>query len=69
MLALNAYALTGGTINLAPIVVGAQIRGVQHRLVATGRPADVAQAVRFFATCSDYVTGQIIEVNGGLLMP
>ncbi|MEX2224350.1 MAG: SDR family oxidoreductase [Candidatus Rokuibacteriota bacterium] len=30
-----------------------------------GRPADVAQAVRFFATCSDYVTGQVLFVDGG----
>jgi NAD(P)-dependent dehydrogenase (short-subunit alcohol dehydrogenase family) len=31
-----------------------------------GRPADVAQAVRFFATCSDYVTGQVLFVDGGM---
>ena len=30
-----------------------------------GRPADVAEAVRFFATCSDYVTGQVLFVDGG----
>lgn len=30
-----------------------------------GRPADVAQAVRFFATCSEYVTGQVLFVDGG----
>jgi len=30
-----------------------------------GRPADVAQAVRFFATCSDYITGQVLFVDGG----
>jgi pteridine reductase len=29
-----------------------------------GRPADVAEAVRFFATCSDYVTGQVLFVDG-----
>ncbi|MGH7368712.1 MAG: SDR family oxidoreductase, partial [Candidatus Rokuibacteriota bacterium] len=30
-----------------------------------GRPADVAEAVRFFATCSEYVTGQVLFVDGG----
>ncbi len=30
-----------------------------------GRPADVAQAVRFFATCSEYITGQVLFVDGG----
>jgi len=30
-----------------------------------GRPADVAVAVRFFATCPDYITGQILYVDGG----
>jgi pteridine reductase len=31
-----------------------------------GRPADVAEAVRFFATCSSYITGQILFVDGGM---
>jgi NAD(P)-dependent dehydrogenase (short-subunit alcohol dehydrogenase family) len=26
----------------------------------------VAQAVRFFATCSDYITGQVLFVDGGM---
>jgi NAD(P)-dependent dehydrogenase (short-subunit alcohol dehydrogenase family) len=30
-----------------------------------GRPEDVAQAVLFFATCSPYVTGQVLNVDGG----
>ena len=30
-----------------------------------GRPTDVAEAVRFFATCSDYITGQVLFVDGG----
>ena len=30
-----------------------------------GRPEDVAAAVRFFATCPDYITGQILYVDGG----
>jgi NAD(P)-dependent dehydrogenase (short-subunit alcohol dehydrogenase family) len=31
-----------------------------------GRPADVAEAVRFFASCSDYITGQVLFVDGGM---
>ncbi|HEY7303833.1 MAG TPA: SDR family NAD(P)-dependent oxidoreductase [Bryobacteraceae bacterium] len=31
-----------------------------------GRPEDVAEAVRFFLTASDFITGQIIAVDGGL---
>ena len=30
-----------------------------------GTPADVAEAVRFFATCPDYITGQVLFVDGG----
>jgi NAD(P)-dependent dehydrogenase (short-subunit alcohol dehydrogenase family) len=30
-----------------------------------GSPADVAAAVRFFATCPDYITGQVLYVDGG----
>jgi len=30
-----------------------------------GRPEDVAAAVCFFATCPDYITGQILFVDGG----
>ena len=30
-----------------------------------GHPDDVAAAVRFFATCPDYITGQVLYVDGG----
>jgi NAD(P)-dependent dehydrogenase (short-subunit alcohol dehydrogenase family) len=30
-----------------------------------GKPADVAEAVCFFATCPDYITGQVLFVDGG----
>jgi pteridine reductase len=30
-----------------------------------GAPTDVAAAVRFFATCPDYITGQVLYVDGG----
>ncbi len=31
-----------------------------------GSPDDIAQAVLFFAGCAPYVTGQVLEVSGGL---
>jgi 3-oxoacyl-[acyl-carrier protein] reductase/pteridine reductase len=31
-----------------------------------GTADDIAQAVLFFATCPDFVTGQILAVDGGL---
>jgi pteridine reductase len=46
-------------------------RGTRKRLLAKipmgrlGHPDDVAAAVRFFATCPDYITGQILYVDGG----
>jgi NAD(P)-dependent dehydrogenase (short-subunit alcohol dehydrogenase family) len=32
----------------------------------SGQGTDVAAAVRFFATCPDFITGQILAVDGGL---
>jgi 3-oxoacyl-[acyl-carrier protein] reductase/pteridine reductase len=32
----------------------------------TGKGSEVAAAVRFFATCPKFVTGQILAVDGGL---
>ena len=38
----------------------------QHRL---GQPQDIARAVKFLCSVdSDYITGQVIHVNGGLIM-
>lgn len=38
----------------------------QHRL---GQPEDIARAVKFLCSAdSDYITGQVIHVNGGLIM-
>jgi NAD(P)-dependent dehydrogenase (short-subunit alcohol dehydrogenase family) len=30
-----------------------------------GQPTDVAEAVRFFATCPEFITGQVLFVDGG----
>ena len=46
-------------------------RASQRRIAAripmerNGEPADVAEAVCFFATCPRYITGQILFVDGG----
>jgi pteridine reductase len=46
-------------------------REIKRRLQAKipmgrlGHPDDVAAAVRFFATCPDYITGQVLYVDGG----
>jgi NAD(P)-dependent dehydrogenase (short-subunit alcohol dehydrogenase family) len=46
-------------------------RAARGRLAArvpmgrAGRPEDVAAAVRFFAACPDYITGQVLFVDGG----
>ncbi len=46
-------------------------RASQRRIAARipmglhGDPTDVAEAVRFFATCPRYITGQILFVDGG----
>jgi 3-oxoacyl-[acyl-carrier protein] reductase len=38
----------------------------QHRL---GQPADIGKAARFLCSVdSDYITGQVIHVNGGMIM-
>jgi acetoacetyl-CoA reductase len=31
-----------------------------------GRPEEIAQAVAFLVSNGDYITGQVIEINGGL---
>jgi 3-oxoacyl-[acyl-carrier protein] reductase/pteridine reductase len=35
-------------------------------LQKNGSAEDVAQAVLFFASCPDFITGQILTVDGGL---
>ena len=33
-----------------------------------GKPSEIAKAVRFLAVDGDYITGQCINVNGGMYM-
>lgn len=35
-------------------------------MLRPGRPEDVAEAVHYFLTCSDFITGQVMAVDGGL---
>ena len=59
--------------SVAPGVIafGDVDEGVQRMIDATpmrksGTPEDVADAVHFFLTASDFITGQILAVDGGL---
>ncbi len=50
----------------------ATLAGIERRIPAgrLGRPGDVAAAVLFLLSpAADYLTGQTLSVNGGLLMP
>ena len=50
-----------------PKVIDAITKAIPLR--RTGQPEDIAKAVVFFASpMSDYVTGQVISVSGGLTM-
>lgn len=60
---------------IAPGVIdlGERARAAQHKRFAqvtpmrqNGSAADIAAAVRFFATCPRFVTGQVLAVDGGL---
>ena len=51
---------TGGRI------IDAIVRATPTRRLA--HPAEIAEAVAFFATASDHVTGQVLSVSGGLTM-
>lgn len=41
---------------------------LQTPMRKNGSAADVAEAVLFFATCPDFITGQILTVDGGLAL-
>jgi len=41
---------------------------LQAPMRRNGSAADVAEAVLFFATCPDFITGQILTVDGGLAL-
>ncbi len=72
----SAKALAGVTVNcVAPGMIDQHEANREELLERfarktpmqkNGTAADVAQAVLFFATCPDFITGQILSVDGGL---
>jgi pteridine reductase len=65
---IQVNAVAPGVILLPPRFPRDRARRLTRRIPMgrQGSPADVAQAVRFFATCADYVTGQVLFVDGGM---
>lgn len=47
-------------------IIDAIVRATPTRKLA--KPEEIAEAVAFFATCSEHVTGQVLSVSGGLTM-
>jgi 2-hydroxycyclohexanecarboxyl-CoA dehydrogenase len=60
-------ALLRGVMQEQPKVLEAMKRGIPMRRL--GKPEDLAGAVAFFASAdSDYATGQVVSISGGLTM-
>ncbi len=60
-------ALLQGVMESQPKVLDAMKRGIPMRRL--GKPEDLAGAVAFFASSdSDYATGQVVSISGGLTM-
>lgn len=49
---------------------GLPVEQIQERipLKRMGTPEDIAKAVTFLVTCGDYITGQVLQVDGGLVI-
>jgi NAD(P)-dependent dehydrogenase (short-subunit alcohol dehydrogenase family) len=68
---VNVVAPGATTVGMATASVqsGKYDRHVASGAVARfGRPEDVARAVRFFLEPDNYITGQVIAVDGGLML-
>jgi 2-hydroxycyclohexanecarboxyl-CoA dehydrogenase len=60
-------ALLKGVMENQPKILEAMKRGIPMRRL--GKPEDLAGAVAFFASAdSDYATGQVLSISGGLTM-
>lgn len=71
---INVNAIAPGYIDTDMVVFGSdqQKREVLKSipLRRLGAPADIGKAVRYLCSAdSDYMTGQVLHVNGGLVMP
>ena len=65
--AIQVNAVGPGVVSLPDGFPRAAARRLTRRIPMgrLGEPADVAAAVRFFATCPEFITGQILFVDGG----
>jgi NAD(P)-dependent dehydrogenase (short-subunit alcohol dehydrogenase family) len=65
--AIQVNAVGPGVVSLPKGVSREAARQLAARVPMRrhGDPEDVAAAVRFFATCPDYITGQVLFVDGG----
>ncbi|HYB43252.1 MAG TPA: SDR family oxidoreductase [Candidatus Methylomirabilis sp.] len=65
--AIQVNAVGPGVVLLPPGFPRESGRALATRIPMRrhGTPADVAAAVVFFATCPDYITGQLLFVDGG----
>jgi NAD(P)-dependent dehydrogenase (short-subunit alcohol dehydrogenase family) len=64
---IQVNAVAPGLILPPESMSPAALRRLRRRIPMgrEGDPADVAAAVRFFATCPRYITGQVLFVDGG----
>ena len=66
--ALKAQGIVVNCVAPGAVLRPARLPLKRWRALTRGRagsPADVAAAVRFFATCPRYITGQVLNVDGG----
>ena len=65
---IQVNAVAPGVILLPPRFPRARARRLTARIPMgrRGEPSEVARAVRFFATCPEYITGQVLFIDGGM---
>lgn len=64
---IQVNAVAPGLITFEPELTPWEARMAQRTPMRRGgTPEEVAEAVRWFATCSRFITGQVLTVDGGL---